>query len=67
MRYFFCIILPPIAVLSTGRIGAFILSLILTLLGWIPGVIYAVLITNRMYSDRRHKEMIAALSKTNRT
>lgn len=61
MRYFFCIILPPIAVLSTGRIGSFFLSLFLTLLGWIPGVIFAVLVINRYYSDRRHKEMIKAI------
>jgi hypothetical protein len=27
MRYFLCIILPPLAVLTTGRIGAFILAM----------------------------------------
>jgi uncharacterized membrane protein YqaE (UPF0057 family) len=35
LRYFFCIVLPPVAVLMTGRLGSFFLSLILTLLGWI--------------------------------
>ncbi len=59
MRYFLCIILPPIAVLTTGKIGAFILSLILTALGWIPGVIYAILITNKYYAEKRHQELIA--------
>jgi len=59
MRYFLCILLPPIAVLTTGKIGAFILSLILTLLGWIPGMIYAILITNKFYAERRHKELMA--------
>jgi len=58
MRYFLCILLPPIAVLATGKIGAFILSLILTLLGWIPGILYAVLITNKFYAERRHEELI---------
>jgi hypothetical protein len=29
LRYFFCIVLPPLAVLMTGRIGSFFLSLIL--------------------------------------
>ncbi len=61
MRYFLCIILPPIAVLTTGRIGAFILSLLLTLLGWIPGVIFAILIVNKHYSDLKHKEMLHAM------
>lgn len=59
MRYFLCILLPPIAVLTTGKIGAFILSLILSLLGWIPGVIYAILITNKFYAERRHQELIS--------
>lgn len=58
MRYFLCIILPPIAVITTGRIGAFILSLILTIFGWIPGVIYAILIVNKHYSDKKHKEIL---------
>lgn len=58
MRYFLCILLPPIAVLTTGKIGAFILSLLLTMLGWVPGVIYAVLITNKFYAERRHKELL---------
>ena len=39
LRYFFCVVLPPVAVLMTGRIASFFLSLILTLLGWIPGVV----------------------------
>jgi uncharacterized membrane protein YqaE (UPF0057 family) len=43
LRYFFCVIFPPLAVLLTGRIASFFLSLLLTLLGWIPGVIHACL------------------------
>src|SRR6266542_3477484 len=46
LRYFFCVVLPPLAVLLTGRIASFFLSLILTLLGWIPGVIHACLVVN---------------------
>ncbi len=61
MRYFLCIILPPIAVLTTGRIGAFILSLLLTLLGWIPGILFAILIINKQYSDIKHKEMLQTM------
>lgn len=61
MRYFLCILLPPIAVLTTGRIGAFILSLILTICFWIPGVIHAILVVNKHYADKRHKELMAAM------
>jgi uncharacterized membrane protein YqaE (UPF0057 family) len=65
MRYFLCFIFPPAAVLTTGRIGCFILSIILTLCFWIPGVIYAILVTNDYYSDRRNKKVIRAI-KSNR-
>ena len=60
MRYFLCIIFPPIAVLTTGRIGAFILNILLTLLGWIPGIIHAILVVNSYYAERRHQELMAA-------
>jgi uncharacterized membrane protein YqaE (UPF0057 family) len=61
MRYFLCILFPPIAILTTGRIGAFVLSLFLTLLGWIPGVIFAILIVNKHYGDKKHNEMLSAM------
>jgi len=53
LRYFFCVVLPPLAVLMTGRIASFFLSLILTLLGWIPGVIHACLVVNDYHAEQR--------------
>jgi len=53
LRYFFCIVLPPVAVLLTGRIASFFLSIPLTLLGWVPGVIHAALVVNDYHEDRR--------------
>jgi uncharacterized membrane protein YqaE (UPF0057 family) len=58
MRYFLCLLLPPVAVFSTGRIGAFILSIILTLFFWIPGVIHAILVTNDYYASKRHRQLV---------
>ena len=55
MRYFLCIIFPPLAVLTTGRIGAFILSCLLTLCLWIPGVIHAI------YADKRNRKVLRAI------
>src|ERR1700755_1555148 len=52
LRYFFCIVLPPLAVLLTGRIASFFLSLILTLLGWIPGIIHACLVVNDYHAEQ---------------
>ncbi|HEX3384084.1 MAG TPA: YqaE/Pmp3 family membrane protein [Mucilaginibacter sp.] len=63
MRYFLCIILPPLAVLTTGRIGAFLLSCLLTLCLWIPGVVHAILVTNDYYEERRHRQVIRAIRK----
>lgn len=37
------ILLPPVAVLLMRGLGAeFVISIILTLIGWIPGLIYAM-------------------------
>jgi uncharacterized membrane protein YqaE (UPF0057 family) len=53
LRYFFCVVLPPVAVLMTGRTGSFLLSLLLTLVGWIPGVIHACLVVTDYHEERR--------------
>lgn len=61
MRYFLCIIFPPLAVLTTGRLLAFILSIFLTLFFWIPGIIHAVLVTSDYYEARRHRQLMRAV------
>ncbi len=53
LRYFFCIVLPPVAILMTGRMGSFLLSLVLTLLGWVPGVIHACLVVTDYHEEQR--------------
>lgn len=53
MLYLFCLVLPPVAVLFTGRLGAFILSLFLTLFGWLPGVIHAFFVVNDWKQEKR--------------
>jgi uncharacterized membrane protein YqaE (UPF0057 family) len=58
MHFFLCIFLPPLAVLLTGRKGSFILSLFLTLFGWLPGVIHAFFVV----SDHRNEKRIRAIA-----
>ena len=53
LRYIFCVALPPVAVLMTGRILSFLLSLLLTLAGWGPGVIHACLVVNDYQAEHR--------------
>ena len=45
-RVLLSILFPPLAVLDKGC-GSVLIVLILTLLGWIPGVIAALIILNR--------------------
>ena len=45
-RVLVCIIFPPLAVIDKGC-GSIVIVTILTLLGWIPGVIGALIINNR--------------------
>ena len=61
--YLVAILLPPLAVLLSGKPIQALLNLVLTLLGWIPGVIHAILVVNARNADRRHKEMMQAMHK----
>jgi len=53
MLFFLCVLLPPLAVLLTGRIGSFFLSLVLTLFGWLPGVIHAFFVVSDYKNEQR--------------
>ena len=56
MRYFLAIVLPPLAVLCCYRPLSTLLNLLLTLLGWIPGVIHAILIVGKFHADERARK-----------
>jgi uncharacterized membrane protein YqaE (UPF0057 family) len=45
-RALVCIILPPLAVIDRGC-GAILITTLLTLIGWVPGVIAALVFNNR--------------------
>ena len=53
MRFIFAIILPPLAVLLCGKPFQALLNIFLTVLGWIPGMIHAVLVVNSHKADKR--------------
>jgi uncharacterized membrane protein YqaE (UPF0057 family) len=61
VRYVLAIVLPPIAVLTTGKILQAVLNLILTLLGFVPGVVHALFVVNDYYADRRASRLLSAL------
>lgn len=48
LEILFAIFLPPISVLlRTGLSGQFLLNILLTLIGWIPGMIHALWIVSK--------------------
>jgi uncharacterized membrane protein YqaE (UPF0057 family) len=53
------VLMPFLALLLDGRVfqAAFCLGLQLTLIGWIPAAIWAVMMVNRTAQDRRYREM----------
>ena len=57
MLFFLCVILPPLAVILTGRLGSFFLSLVLTLFGWLPGVIHAFFVVSDYKNEQRLREI----------
>lgn len=63
MRYFLAILLPPLAVLFCGKPFQFLLNILLTLLGWIPGVVHAILVVHEHLSDKRTEKMMRMMQK----
>jgi uncharacterized membrane protein YqaE (UPF0057 family) len=61
MRYFLAIVLPPLAVLFCGKPIQFLLNILLTLLGWIPGVVHAILVVNNYLADKRTNKIVDTL------
>jgi uncharacterized membrane protein YqaE (UPF0057 family) len=59
MKYLIAVVLPPLAVLLCGRPLQALLSIGLTFLGWLPGVIHALFVV-KSYEDRKNTDRIVA-------
>lgn len=66
MRYLLAIILPPVAVLLTGKPIQALLNLLLCILGWIPGVVHALVVVGSHKADKRNDKLIKAIQQQNR-
>jgi uncharacterized membrane protein YqaE (UPF0057 family) len=62
MKLFLCFVFPPLAVVLAGKPMTSVLTFMLTLLGWIPGVIHALFVVNNAEAERRNEKLIAALN-----
>ena len=59
MMYFLAIVLPPLAVLLTGRPFQAFLNLILSLFFYIPGVVHAILVVH----EKKTKDLMKQYGK----
>jgi uncharacterized membrane protein YqaE (UPF0057 family) len=50
-RALICIVFPPLAVLDKGC-GSILLTTLLTIAGWVPGVIAALIINTRSKKEK---------------
>jgi len=65
MIYLIAVLLPFLALMLYGKIGQGILCLILqlTLIGWIPAVLWAVFVINNEKADRRTDRLVDAMQR----
>ncbi|MEP9375511.1 YqaE/Pmp3 family membrane protein [Aquabacter sp. CN5-332] len=65
MMYAVAVLLPWLALMLRGRIFQGILCLILqiTLIGWLPAAIWAVMVVNSDNQERRHRELLESLNR----
>lgn len=63
MLYLLAILLPPLAVLLCGKPFQSLLSIGLTLMFWIPGVIHAMLVVSSHHADQRSERMVREMAK----
>ncbi len=62
MLYILAFILPPIAVLFSGKPIQALLNFFLCFLLWIPAVIHALLVVHDHYEDKRARKIIRAIN-----
>ena len=56
MLYLLAILIPPVAVLLTGRPVQALLNVFLTLALWFPGVLHAILVVNEHKANQRARK-----------
>jgi uncharacterized membrane protein YqaE (UPF0057 family) len=61
MLYLVAILLPPLAVLFCGKPFQAIVNVVLTILGYVPGLIHALFVVNNHYADKRTERIVRAM------
>ena len=63
MRYLIAILLPPLAVLLCGKPIQALLSVLLTLCFYVPGLIHAILVVSSYEADRRTERLAQMINR----
>lgn len=66
MMYLLAILLPPVAVLFSGKPIQALLNLVLTLIFWVPGAIHAILVVKDKKDDKRMEKQVKLQAKYNK-
>ncbi|MBP2150798.1 YqaE/Pmp3 family membrane protein [Xanthobacter autotrophicus DSM 597] len=61
------VLIPWLALFMRGRVFQGIICLILqiSLIGWIPAAVWALMVVNNDNQERRHQELVASLRNNN--
>ncbi|AJK27763.1 YqaE/Pmp3 family membrane protein [Paenibacillus larvae] len=63
--YLLAFLCPPLAVFLSGKPGQGILSIILTMLGWVPGIVHAVIIVKDKKADDEMLKQVKLMNRMN--
>ena len=64
--FILCIFLPPLAAGILGGFTSFFVNLILTCIGWLPGIVHAYMLMKKSEVEEKNKELIKQLNNPNK-
>lgn len=66
LMYLLAILLPPVAVLFSGKPFQAFLNVVLCFLGYIPGIIHAILVVNDHKANKRMEKQVKLMKKSHK-
>lgn len=57
-----CILLPPLAAGLIGGFSSFFVNLILTCIGWLPGIVHAYMLMKKAKVEEQNKELTSQIN-----
>ena len=57
-----CILLPPLAAGLIAGFSSFFVNLILTCIGWLPGIVHAYMLMKKAEVEKQNKELTSQIN-----